>query len=133
MAEFSRYRQSLVDIGTVMVLAAAPFEEALFRLTIASVVYRGLNPLVEAFSRKRLNYRRNYVTKFDYVTMLIASLVTSWLFVIFHAGVYSITDWKVMQFLFLNSVIYTMVYLYTGDIMTSTTAHLLHNAAVMFL
>jgi membrane protease YdiL (CAAX protease family) len=82
LAGWAQYTQSLQDMGAVIVLSAAPFEEALFRFAIASMLYS--DPLVHTI-------------------------------------------------LFVNSFIYTMVFLYTSDIMTSTTAHLLHNAVALFL
>jgi membrane protease YdiL (CAAX protease family) len=132
LSGFFTYTQAVQDIGTVMVLAAAPFEEAFFRLTIASVLYRAMNPLVETigFGAGRVIGR---VTSQDILTALATAFITSWFFSIYHLGVFGATDSLVMSILFVNSFIYTLVYLYTGDIMTSTTAHLLHNAAVLFL
>lgn len=125
------YTQSLQGVGTVIILAAAPFEEALFRFAIASMLYRAVNPFAErSFGSTRVIGR---VTSSDSVTMLVTALITSWLFVIYHTGVYGATDSLVMAILFINSFIYTCVFLYTGDIMTTTTLHLLHNAAVLFL
>lgn len=128
---WSQYVQSIQDMNAVLILAAAPFEEAFFRLAIASVLYRAKDPLAERFlSSTRVI---GNVTSSDMVTMIVTSLITSWLFVIFHTGVYGATDSLIMAILFINSFIYTMVFLYTGDIMTSTTLHLLHNAAVLFM
>jgi membrane protease YdiL (CAAX protease family) len=132
LSGFLQYVQAVQDIGTVLVLAAAPFEEAFFRLTIASVLYRGIQatPLVSGFGERRVV---GTVTSQDVVTMLATALITSWLFTIFHTAVYSVTDTLIMSILFVNSFIYTLVFIWTGDVMTSTTAHLLHNAAVLFL
>lgn len=128
---WNQYVQSMQNLNVILILAAAPFEEALFRLAIASVLYRSLNPFAErGFGSTRIFGR---VTSSDLMTMLVTSLITSWLFTIYHTGVYGATDSLVMAILFINSFIYTMVFLYTGDIMTSTTLHLLHNAAVLFL
>lgn len=126
------YIQSVQDIGIVTTLAAAPFEEALFRLAIASVLYRAMNPLAEigGLGTSRIV---GHVTSSDIVTMTVTSLITSWLFAVYHTGVYGASDSLIMAILFINSFIYTMVYLYTGDIMTTTTMHLLHNASVLFL
>lgn len=128
---WTQYTQSVQSVGTVITLAAAPFEEALFRFAIASVLYRAMNPLAELGLGSTRLFRS--VTSSDMVTLLVTSLITSFLFTIYHTGVYGATDSLVMSILFINSFIYTMVFLYTGDIMTSTTLHLLHNAAVLFV
>lgn len=133
MNGWALYTQSVESVGTVITLAAAPFEEALFRLAIASMLYRAANPIVEKIGGSTGTRIVGSVTSRDIVTMIVTSLVTSWLFAIYHLGVYGVTDSLVMAILFTNSFIYTMVFLYTGDIMATTTLHLLHNASVLFL
>jgi membrane protease YdiL (CAAX protease family) len=131
LAGWAQYTQSLQDMGAVIVLSAAPFEEALFRFAIASMLYRGINPFTErTLGSSNITGR---VTSSDFLTMILTALITSWLFVQFHMGVYGESDPLVHTILFVNSFIYTMVFLYTSDIMTSTTAHLLHNAVALFL
>lgn len=131
LAGWVQYTQSLQDMGTVVVLSAAPFEEALFRFAIASMLYRGINPFAErTLGSSNITGR---VTSSDFLTMILTALITSWLFVQYHMGVYGESDPLVHTILFVNSFIYTMVYLYTSDIMVPATAHLLHNAVALFL
>lgn len=122
-----RYQSQIADQSIVITLAAAPFEEALFRLAIAGGLYQAFVHIL------RPMFKRMNMGGAEGMAMVLAALLTSWFFVGFHGAVYSTEDPAVVRFLFTNSFVYTLVYLYTGNLMVSTTAHLLNNSAAIFL
>jgi membrane protease YdiL (CAAX protease family) len=121
------YQADIQTQSMILVLAAAPFEEAFFRFAIAGGLYHGLLAIIKPiFKQRKMGGAEEF-------TMVLTALITSYFFIEFHAAVYNIADPQVWQFLFLNSMAYTIVYLYTGNLMVSTTAHLLNNAAAIML
>lgn len=121
------YQSDIQTQSMIITLAAAPFEEALFRFAIAGGIYNGLVVIIRPiFARRKMGGAEEF-------TMVLTALITSYFFIEFHGAVYDVTDPRVWQFLFMNSFAYTIVYLYTGNLMVSTTAHLLNNAAAIML
>jgi membrane protease YdiL (CAAX protease family) len=135
---FAKYQSAMSQQGIIVTLAAAPFEEAMFRLCLAAAVYRGMLYVVPSLRRSvgGLFGTRNYYSgpaNIDrYIAMGLTALFIGWFFVEAHAAVGNISDPLVSSFYFSNSFVYTLLFLYTGNIMVSTTAHLLHNGAVIF-
>jgi membrane protease YdiL (CAAX protease family) len=125
-AYFSVYQSAIQEQSAILIISAGPMEEAFFRLFLASMLFR-------AFLRVLRNI---HFIKSDKTAVILAMLLTciivSLVFVQFHAGVLEITDPRTFEFLFVNSIGYTFVYLKTGDPVPSATAHMMHNAWVVF-
>jgi membrane protease YdiL (CAAX protease family) len=122
------YQSEIQHQSLVIVLAAAPFEEALFRLLIATGLYRGFIAIIQPI------FKRYGLGGAEEFTMVLVAFTTSYIFVGFHGAVYQIeSDMKTVIFLFSNSFVYTVIYLYTGNLMVSTTAHLMNNGAAALL
>ena len=133
MQNFFAYQTSLQEKSAVVVLSAAPFEEAFFRFLLASALFRAMIRILANVGRAtNLPFVKDENSQ-RITAMVITAVIVAMVFVQFHNAVYTLTDPRVYSFLFVNAAAYTIAYLYTGDIMTSTTAHLLHNAAVLFL
>lgn len=122
------YMSEIQTRSMIITLAAAPFEEALFRLLCASGLFHGFITLFRPmFKRMRIGGAEEF-------TIILVSIITSYFFLEFHAFVYNVeSDFMTIIFLFSNSLVYTIAYLYTGNLMVSTTAHLLNNSAAVFL
>jgi membrane protease YdiL (CAAX protease family) len=122
------YQSQIQTQSLVITLAAAPFEEALFRLLIATGLFRGFIVIIRPFFKKM---KMGGAEEF---TIIFVSLLTSYIFLGFHGAVYNIeSDFQTITFLFSNSFVYTVIFLWTGNLMVSTTAHLLNNGAAAFL
>ncbi len=138
MKGFSDYQATISQTGLIVTLAAAPFEEVFFRLLMAAAVYRGLLFVVPQLrhSITRLfgmsSYRTGPSEMDRWIAMVLTGLFLGWVFVQFHAAVANILAPSVAAFYFTNSFVYTIIFLYTRNIMVSTTTHLLHNGAMLF-
>ena len=149
---FEKYQASLREQELMSLLGAAPFEEAFFRLMVATILFRalleivptlryvlsaGLGTVVALMTGRRSGARSRVIRTDDPlnrgVAMILTALGVAILFVFLHGSVANIADPEVFRFYFINSFFYTMLYLVTGSLLACTTAHLLHNGAVFLM
>lgn len=126
---FAQYRAAVAEQTVVIVLAAAPFEEAFFRLFLASLLFRAQVPVFSQLART-LGIGEGGGR---WMALVATCMEVAAVFTMFHAAVAPLSDPSVSLFYAINAAAYTFVFLKTGNIMASTTTHLLHNTVVMLL
>jgi len=127
MANFRRYQASLQEQNIILVLSAPAFEEAFFRLFLTTILFFSFRPaLIQTSRLLGLGEDSGRV-----MAAVMASVTVSITFMLFHGAVADISDPAIMIFYFVNSFAYCMVWLMTGNLMVTTTAHFMHNFAVV--
>jgi len=109
-----------------IVITSAIFEEALF-VSMALLIYMAMNTSMMATMRPIFG---DEFARF--LAIITTALMTAVMFAAIHIGVYG-TDMDIMLALTVARFIYTIVFLYSRNFMSSTFAHLVHNISVWFV
>lgn len=113
------------DVDKLVVTLTAINEEFIFRGALFTLLYSELKATVYNVSSRVYDERKNFLA------LLIASVLTSIVFAVFHVGYYSIL--RNMMFVFLASMVLCFIYYKSKIILAPIIAHILNNLMVVMV
>jgi membrane protease YdiL (CAAX protease family) len=122
LIQFNAWSSFEIAPAMNIAITAAVMEEALYSFALTTFFFIAiLYMVVKAVGR---------YTMVEYnAAMIMASVIVGVLFVLIHVGVYGFEPVIVIQ-LFVNRMIYAIVYIKTRNLTVPTALHLLHNFMV---
>jgi len=119
MVQFNAWSGFAIEPAMNIAITAAVMEEALYSFALTTFFFIAILYMIVKVMRRYTMVEYN-------AAMIMASIIVGIFFVLIHVGVYGFEPIIVIQ-LFVNRMIYAIVYIKTRNLTVPTALHLLHN------